>query len=148
MKLKRLTALLIAAALSLSLSLAGCGGDSASAGESAPAPTEPAATQTPEAAEGSDQAVILDENGEVYAELEATDAATEYPVTLTDQAGREVTIESQPETLVSGYYISTSLLIALGLEDNLVGIEAKADTRPIYALSAPPLLELPRVGTA
>ena len=148
MKLKRLTALLVAAALSLSLSLAGCGGDSASAGESAPAPTEPAATQTPEAAEGSDQAVILDENGEVYAELEATDAATEYPVTLTDQAGREVTIESQPETLVSGYYISTSLLIALGLEDNLVGIEAKADTRPIYALSAPQLLELPSVGTA
>ena len=148
MKLKRLTALLVAAVLSLSLSLAGCGGDSASAGESAPAPTEPAAAQTPEAAEGSDQAVILDENGEVYAELEATDAATEYPVTLTDQAGREVTIESQPETLVSGYYISTSLLIALGLEDNLVGIEAKADTRPIYALSAPQLLELPSVGTA
>lgn len=148
MKLKRLTALLVAAALSLSLLLAGCGGDSASAGESAPAPTEPVATQTPEAAEGSDQAVILDENGEVYAELEATDAPTEYPVTLTDQAGREVTIESQPETLVSGYYISTSLLIALGLEDNLVGIEAKADTRPIYALSAPQLLELPSVGTA
>ena len=80
--------------------------------------------------------------------VEATDAATEYPVTLTDQAGRKVTIESQPETLVSGYYISTSLLIALGLEDNLVGIEAKADTRPIYALSAPQLLELPSVGTA
>ena len=78
MKLKRLTALLVAAALSLSLSLAGCGGDSASAGESAPAPTEPAATQTPER-EGSDQAVILDENGEVYAELEATDAATGIP---------------------------------------------------------------------
>ena len=148
MKLKRLTALLVAAALSLSLSLAGCGGDSASAGESAPDTRSRVAAQTPEAAEGSDQAVILDENGEVYAELEATDAATEYPVTLTDQAGREVTIESQPETLVSGYYISTSLLIALGLEDNLVGIEAKADTRPIYALSAPQLLELPSVGTA
>lgn len=144
MKLKRLTALLVAAALSLSL--AGCGGGNPPAAESAAA--EPVATETPEAAEEGDKAVILDENGEVYAELEAANAATEYPVTLTDQAGREVTIESQPKTLVSGYYISTSLLIALGLEDNLVGIEAKADTRPIYALSAPQLLELPNVGTA
>ena len=74
--------------------------------------------------------------------------AEDYPVTLRDQAGREVTIEKKPERLVSGYYISTSLLIALGLEDRLVGIEAKADKRPIYRLSAPELIELPNVGTA
>lgn len=78
----------------------------------------------------------------------AAAAETVYPVTVTDQLGREVTIEEQPETLVSGYYISTSLLVALGLEDQLVGIEAKADSRPIYALAAPQLLELPNVGTA
>lgn len=71
-----------------------------------------------------------------------------YPFTVTDQLGREVTIESEPQSLVSGYYISTSLLVALGLEDQLVGIEAKADTRPIYSLAAPQLLELPSVGTA
>ena len=70
------------------------------------------------------------------------------PVTLTDAAGRQVTIETEPETLVSGYYITTSMLIALGQQDKLVGIEAKADTRPIYALAAPELLELPSVGTA
>ena len=70
------------------------------------------------------------------------------PVTLVDQAGREVTIEDVPERLVSGYYISTSLLIALGLEDQLVGIEAKAAKRPIYRLSAPELIDLPNVGTA
>ena len=73
---------------------------------------------------------------------------TQYPITVTDQAGREVTIESEPEKLVSGYYISTSLLIALDLDDKLVGIEAKADKRPIYKLSAPELIELPNVGTA
>ena len=73
---------------------------------------------------------------------------TQYPVTVTDQAGREVTIESEPQKLVSGYYISTSLLIALGLDDNLVGIEAKANKRPIYKLSAPELIDLPNVGTA
>ena len=71
-----------------------------------------------------------------------------YPITLTDQSGREVTIEKEPQRLVSGYYISTSTLIALGLEDNLVGIEAKANKRAIYTLSAPALMELPNVGTA
>ena len=71
-----------------------------------------------------------------------------YPVTVTDQAGREVTLTEEPQRLVSGYYISTSLLIALGLEEKLVGIEAKAGSRPIYSLSAPALLELPNVGSA
>jgi len=78
----------------------------------------------------------------------AEETAAAWPVTLVDQAGREVTIEEEPERLVSGYYISTSLLIALDLEEKLVGIEAKADKRPIYRLSAPELIELPNVGTA
>jgi len=77
-----------------------------------------------------------------------TDTASAYPVTVTDQAGREVTISEKPEKLVSGYYISTSSLIALGLEDKLVGIEAKAAKRSIYKLSAPELISLPSVGTA
>lgn len=71
-----------------------------------------------------------------------------YPITLTDQAGRTVTLESEPQKIVSGYYISTSALIALGLQDSLVGIEAKADKRPIYRLSAPELIDLPNVGSA
>ena len=78
----------------------------------------------------------------------STQSEAAFPVTVTDAAGREVTIEEAPETLVSGYYITTSMLIALGHADKLVGIEAKADTRPIYALAAPELLELPSVGTA
>lgn len=79
---------------------------------------------------------------------ETTIPAGHYPITVTDQAGREVTIEQAPERLVSGYYISTSALIALDLEDRLVGIEAKADKRAIYRLSAPELIDLPNVGTA
>ena len=75
-------------------------------------------------------------------------AASTFPVTVTDQAGRTVTIEAEPQSIVSGYYISTSLLIALDQEDKLVGIEAKADKRPIYRLSAPELIDLPNVGTA
>ena len=76
------------------------------------------------------------------------ESAPAFPVTVTDAAGREVTLDAEPETLVSGYYITTSMLIALGLEDRLVGIEAKADSRPIYVLAAPELLQLPSVGTA
>ena len=72
----------------------------------------------------------------------------ENTVTIVDHLDRKVTIEKQPERIVSGYYISTSALIALGLEEKLVGIEAKAETRPIYSLAAPQLLTLPNVGTA
>lgn len=74
--------------------------------------------------------------------------ATVYPASVTDHAGRTVTIEAEPQRIVSGYYISTSALMALGLTDRIVGIEAKADKRAIYKLSAPQLIELPNVGTA
>ena len=135
MKMKKTLSLLLAFAMALSLAACGAQPD-ASGSEPASQPeavSEPA-SDTPEAADPTAQPDGASE--------------TSYPVTVTDQAGRQVTIESQPETLVSGYYITTSLLIALGLQDELVGIEAKADTRPIYALSAPELLELPSVGTA
>lgn len=81
----------------------------------------------------------------------ATEAPTEasaYPMTVTDMAGREVTIESEPQRIVSGYYISSSAVIALGLTDRIVGVEDKSDKRPIYSLAAPELLELETVGTA
>ncbi len=68
-------------------------------------------------------------------------------ITITDHLGRKVTLEEPAEKLVSGYYITTSMLIALGLEDNLVGVEAKAETRPIYKMAAPHFLDLPVMGT-
>lgn len=77
-----------------------------------------------------------------------TAVAADFPVTVTDAAGRQVAIEAEPQTLVSGYYITTSMLIALGQAHKLVGIEAKAATRPIYQLAAPALPQLPSVGTA
>lgn len=80
--------------------------------------------------------------------VESSATEPHYPITLTDQAGREVTIEKEPQKLVSGYYISTSLLIALNLDKKMVGIEAKAGSRAIYKLSAPALIDLPSVGSA
>ena len=74
--------------------------------------------------------------------------AITYPLTVTDMAGREVTLEKEPERIVSGYYISSSACIALGLSDKMVGIEHKSAKRPIYKLAAPALIALPDVGSA
>jgi len=68
-------------------------------------------------------------------------------ITITDQIGREVTFEKPTEKLVSSYYISTAIFVALGLEDSLIGIEAKAETRGLYKMAAPNLLSLPAIGT-
>ena len=87
-------------------------------------------------------------SSQMQASSAAPPVAASFPVTLTDHLGRTVEIQSKPQRIVSGYYIATSLLIALGLEDQIVGLEAKADKRPIYALSAPRLMTLPNVGTA
>ena len=74
--------------------------------------------------------------------------ASHYPVTVTDQTGREVVIEKAPQRLISSYYITTSLLMALDQDEYLVGVEDNADLRPIYAMSSPEILELPSIGTA
>ena len=79
---------------------------------------------------------------------ETTQISGHYPVTVTDQAGREVTIEKAPQRLISSYYITTSLLMALDLDERLVGVEDNAGLRPIYGLSNPQILELPSIGTA
>lgn len=98
---------------------------------------------------------VLDDNDSTNAEDESNQVEEDfavnnvvYPVTIVDQAGREVVIENEPETIVSGYYISSSLLIALELDDKMIGIEAKADSRPIYKLAASELINLPSVGSA
>ncbi len=68
-------------------------------------------------------------------------------VVITDHIGREVVIEEEPKTIVSGYYITTSMLIALDQDEKLVGIENDGEKRPVYGLSAPEILELPGMGT-
>ena len=130
--MKRLTALLAALALTFPLS---------SCGQPAPETNGPTAPET--TVTQPEVTTPETEQPDVSADLSVS-----YPVTVTDQAGRTVTMEAEPERLVSGYYISTSLLIALDQKDKLVGIEAKADKRAIYRLSAPELMELPNVGTA
>ena len=127
--MKKFLSLLLA--MLMVLSMAACGTTTAPA-ETA-APTEAATEAVTEAA--------------TEAATEATEASA-YPMTVVDMAGREVTIEAEPQKIVSGYYISSSACIALGLSDRMVAVEDKADKRPIYKLAAPAMAELPMVGTA
>src|SRR5690554_6023331 len=84
-------------------------------------------------------------NPDVDDSSEERNGSTE--IKIVDHLGREVVLEEPAENIVSGYYITTSMLIALGLEDSVTGIEAKAESRPIYKLAAPHFLDLPSVGT-
>lgn len=113
------------AALALALSLAlGCAACSGGAGSSASGSVSASGSAPAESA-----------------------SQAEGQIVLTDQAGREVVLEEPAQSIVSCYYISTYAAIALGAEDRVVGLEKKADTRPIYQMAAPELLEKPQVGT-
>lgn len=78
---------------------------------------------------------------------ENKEESKETKITLTDQDNREVVLDKPATKLVSTYYISTYACLALGLSDNLVGIEQKADTRPIYQMVDENLLTLSQVGS-
>ena len=125
---QKLTALGLA--LVLAVSLAACGAPAPSAG-------------TAEAASETASEPAAESAAENTTETAAPDAA----LTLTDQAGRTVTLDAPAESVVSCYYITTYAVIALGQKDKIVGLENKADTRALYALAAPELPELPQVGT-
>ena len=43
-----------------------------------------------------------------------------FPLTIEDQLGNSVTLEKPAERIVSGYYISSSACIALGLSDKII----------------------------
>lgn len=68
-------------------------------------------------------------------------------ITLTDQAGRQVTLKQPAQKIVSCYYITTYATLSLGISDRLVGIEKKAENRPIYKMTNKSLLDLKQVGS-
>lgn len=142
---KHLSIILICTMLAV---LTACGTDSAATTQSTTESTTAVSVSESASSEEASEEISSEELSSEESSTEADAEQTVYPVTVTDQAGREVTIEKEPSSIVSGYYISSSLLIALGLKDKVVGIEAKADKRPIYKLAAPELTELPNVGTA
>lgn len=49
-------------------------------------------------------------------------AETTYPLNIVDQLGRTVTIESEPQRIISLSPSNTEIVYALGLQDRLVGV--------------------------
>jgi len=62
-----------------------------------------------------------------------------FPMTITDMAGREVTIEAEPQAIVSLAPSNTEILYALGLGDKIVGVTEFCNYPPEVA-------EKPKVG--
>lgn len=123
---KRVLSLVLLSALLLQL-LAGCAAGEPESVPPSPETAQPAVTEPSKPAEAQ--------------------PAQAGPITVTDQAGREVTLEAPAEKIVSCYYLVTASLLTLGQKDKIAGIEMKADTRELYKLCAPEFLELPGVGS-
>jgi iron complex transport system substrate-binding protein len=64
---------------------------------------------------------------------------TEFPLMVTDQAGRTVTINELPETIISLAPSSTEIAFALGLGDKIVGVTQ-------YCNYPPEALDKPKIG--
>lgn len=62
-----------------------------------------------------------------------------FPLTFTDDADREVTIESEPKSIVSIQTSNTEILYALGVGDRMVGVSD-------YCNYPPEALEVQKVG--
>ena len=93
-------------ALAMTASVASCGGDSGSA-------------ETTTTAAATTVATTAEETSEETTSEEASDSL--YPLTYEDAYGNVVTIEAEPETVVSVSPALTEIIYALGAEDKLVG---------------------------
>lgn len=56
-------------------------------------------------------------------------SAAQFPVTVTDSLGREITLEKQPERIISLTPSNTEILFGLGLDKEIVGV-SNNDTFP------------------
>jgi len=70
---------------------------------------------------------------------QVTGQAHNFPVTLTDDSSRTVTVNKRPERIVSLAPANTEIVAALGLEDKVVGVTTYCDYPPSVK-------QLPKIG--
>jgi len=70
-----------------------------------------------------------------------------FPVTLTDSRGRAVTINAQPQRIVSLAPSNTEILFALGVGSQVVGADPYSDYPPEVKASAKVVVTYPNVNT-
>ncbi len=68
-----------------------------------------------------------------------TPASEGFPVTLTDDEGAEITLESPPERIVTFAPSHTEIVFALGLGDRVVGVSGAFDDYPEEAKAIDPV---------
>ena len=68
-------------------------------------------------------------------------SASEYPLTLTDDLGNTLTLEREPERIVSMMPSHTETLCALGACDKLIGVDS-------YSNYPDEVNDLPELGSA
>lgn len=71
----------------------------------------------------------------------------ESGLVLKDQLDHEVRLAKPATKIASAYFISTSMLLALGLQDNLVGVEKGADKNALYQLMGGDLSKKTQIGS-
>jgi iron complex transport system substrate-binding protein len=103
--------------LAMSLFVAGCGTQDEEAGTNVAEETTSGETTTEETQ--ANEPTETNEDTE-SSETEASEGG--FPVTLTDGVGQEVTIESEPEAIISVLPSNTEIAYALGLGDKIVGV--------------------------
>jgi len=67
------------------------------------------------------------------AAVQESDAQCEYPLTMTDATGEEVTIESEPESVVTLYPGDAQLAYSIGAEGKVVGMPVSEYTESLDA---------------
>ena len=90
---------------------------------------------TPDAGTADDQADVEKVQESIETADEGTDQAeeseqaeTRYPLTVTDDSGTEVTIEQEPQTMISVLPSNTEIVFALGLDEEVIAVTDNDDS--------------------
>ncbi len=84
---------------------------------------------------GSDEETPVTKEKDSQAEV----SDTEFPLTLTDAVGQEITLEEAPKKIISMIPSNTEILFALGLNEEIVGVNE-------YESYPPEALEKEKIG--